>query len=105
MPQDSSPQIPHDAAVCFWLREKSYVLSAFDDLKERMASMEKKLDAVSASLADTKAQGRALEGLEEKMSLSREEIATLKVKASLFGVGAAAALEVAFVVVKSLLGK
>lgn len=113
------PQVmtPHGPDVCFWRQEKGYVMKAIEDLGDRIGDLDKKTDARFKSLEDkldkyvdavakasalAGAQGTEVGELKKSMSLSREEIATLKVKASLLGVASAAALEIVFVLLKQL---
>jgi uncharacterized protein YdcH (DUF465 family) len=92
-------------------------MKAIEDLGTRISDMDKKSDARFKSLeekidkyVDAVAKASALAGtqntdvseLKKSVSLSREEIATLKVKASLLGVASAAALEIVFVLLKQL---
>lgn len=90
----------HGADVCFWRNEKSYVMDALRDLSDKLGRLEGKIDTFTQIAAEAKVQGEEIGEMRRSLSLSREEIATLKVKASLLGVAAAASLEIVFLIVK-----
>lgn len=87
---------------CFWLREKEYVSREIRDIKVAVKELHDKLDSYRDTVLGLRNQGKQVEELENKMSLSREELATMKVKMSLMGVGAAALVEIIFVIAKHL---
>jgi hypothetical protein len=87
---------------CIWLREKEYVVSDIREIKVAVKEANAKLDSYRDIVLGLSNQNKQVEALENKMSLSREELATMKVKMSLMGVGAAALVEIIFVIAKHL---
>lgn len=90
---------------CAWLQEKPYVLDQLRRLESKQDQFDKVQDELLKQIATQATQGKAVEKLEQSMNLSREDIASLKVKASLIGVGAAMVVELVFLVGKNLVGK
>lgn len=98
---DHCPQgLPPD--YCSWLREKDYIVRDIREIKEAVKEANAKLDSYRDVVLGLSNQNKQVEALENKMSLSREELATMKVKMSLMGVGAAALVEIIFVIAKQL---
>lgn len=85
---------------CVWLREKEYVIGDIREIKNSVKELQEKLDSYHTLVVGLGNQNKQVEALETKMSLSREELAGMKVKMSLLGVGAAALVEVIFVLAK-----
>lgn len=95
-PQGLSPD------YCVWLREKEYITDDIREIKEAVKEANAKLDSYRDIVLGLGNQNKQVEALENKMSLSREELATMKVKMSLMGVGAAALVEIIFVLAEHL---
>lgn len=93
-------QGPHDASNCVWVREKEYITTALEDLKDAIKSVDNKVDKYRDAVSDVVGQQKQVDALEDKMSVSREELSALRVKVSLLGVAAAAAVEVLFALAK-----
>jgi hypothetical protein len=89
-------RVPHSPDICYWRQEKTYVLAALQDIQNRMGRFESKFEDFIGKVAVVSVQGDELLELKKTVGLSREEIAVLKVKASLLGVASAAALELVF---------
>lgn len=100
MSDQCSQGLPPDH--CIWIREKEYVVGDIREIKEAVKEANRKLDSYRDIVIGLGNQNKQVEALENKMSLSREELATMKVKMSLMGVGAAALVEIIFVIAKHL---
>jgi hypothetical protein len=99
MSESNCPQgVPLE--YCAWMREKEYVTRDIKEIKESLKGFSAKLDDYHSNVLAMGNQNKQVEALETKMSLSREELATMKVKMSLMGVGAAALVEVIFVLAR-----
>lgn len=97
--------VQHGPEGCYWLREKEYVFKQLKAIEDRIERMETKLDTYVDTAVTTKMHEKEIDSLSEKVGISLEEIAALKVKASLLGIGSAALIELAFVLVKNYSGK
>lgn len=100
LPAIPSGNAPHGADICFWRNEKAYVMSHLQDLSDKLSRLEGKIDVFVQIATEAKVQGGEVGEIRKSLNLSREEIAALKVKASLLGIAAAAFLEIVFLIVK-----
>jgi hypothetical protein len=107
-----SEQPQHNLCLeCPWQTEKPHIMNAISGLRSTVEKIEEKLDerhqdlsdklgALVTSVAQSSSQRAKVDDLERSMTSSREDIAALKVKASLIGLMSAAILEVIFLAVK-----